>query len=1089
MTLRFVYLSASICVWFAMSLLAQDPTGILEGQIQDRNGGPVAGANASVKNLDTGYVRSQPAESNGLFRFVLLPVGRYSLTINAPQFAKFQQEPIDILISQTARVDITLELASITQNVSITGDAPPVDTSTNTLGKTVSRREVLDLPLNGRSFTQLGLLQAGAAPVSAGVLTQGGSLRAGQAYAVNGQRPESNNYLLDGAQNVNRVDAGFALKVPVDAIAEFRILTHTAPPEYGGFAGSTTTVVTKGGSNKFHGVLYEFLRNDSMDARNFFSSKIEPLKQNQFGGTLGGPIQENRLFFFGYYEGYRNRQGTTQSALVPTPAQRAGDFSGLPAPLRDFTQGGALIPGGRISPTQFNPVAVQIMNKYYPLGNTSPSVFTSTEVGRYDLDQAGGRLDFNRSDSDQLFLRYSHSTGSNVNPFSIRGSALPGFPVRDDISGHSAVLADTHLFSPTLSNSARVAFLRFSFNFDQRINQTTPSELGLGYNSASDLGAGTPFFNISGYSPIGGAITGPRITVQNTYEVEDSVSWFRHRHSVKFGGSFRRLQINANYVIAPNAFYVYAGTFPTSDAFANFLLGRPVTFYQGIGDFTRGLRNWATAAFVQDEWRVTNRLTLNVGLRWEIINPNSDIRNRLSTFVPGQQSQVFPTAPRGILVAGDPGVPAGIAATEYKALMPRVGFAFDPAGKGLWSIRAAYGIFYDPFSNGANLGVQAPSSSVPWGQFFQLTGTNVPFVNPFANIPPPQRDTFLTPTTAVVLDNAARPPYAQDWNLSVQRALHKDYLLEVRYVGTKGTHLPRNVEANPAVYGPGATASNADRRRLYADCPATPDPCRLATLAMLKYITNSSYQSGQVSLSHRYSAGFSFNVSYWMSKSLDYLSSTTLAGASSQTLAGENDLAQNPFNLRAERGASLFDATHRFVASGSWELPFARKSEGLTRTIFGGWQANGIFTANSGTPFTVYDSANVALQPSAPPITGYFASRPDAVANPNSGPQTLSQWMSRSAFRRLDPIAEAGQFGNAGRNIVRAPGFVNLDVSLMKDFRLTESARLQFRAESFNVTNHPNFGIPVADIASANFGRILQAGRPRLMQFALKIIF
>ncbi|HWB96467.1 MAG TPA: hypothetical protein VG672_07185, partial [Bryobacteraceae bacterium] len=1021
--------------------------------------------------------------------FSLLPVGSYSLTIRAAQFATYTQEPIDILITQTARLEAKLELASLTQSVSVIGDVTPVDSATNTLGKTVSGREVVDLPLNGRNFTQLGLLQTGVAPISSGVLTQGGSMRQGQAYAVNGQRPESNNYLLDGAQNVNRVDSGFALKVPVDAIAEFRILTHTAPPEYGGFSGSTTSVVTKSGTNQFHGALYEFLRNDSMDARNFFSARIEPLKQNQFGGTLGGPLQKDRLFFFGYYEGYRNRQGITQSASVPTAAQRAGDFSGLPAPLRDFTQGGAIIPGGQISPSQFNPVAVAILNRFYPLGNTTPSVYTATEVGENDLDQAGGKLDFNHSEKSQSFLRYSFSTGYNVNPFSVRGSALPGFPVRDDITGNSAALSNTHVFSPTLSNSARLAFLRFSFNFDQRINQPTPSELGLGYESSSAAGAGTPFFNLSGYSPVGGAITGPRLTVQNTYEFEDSLSWFHNRHSVKFGAGFRRLQVNATYVIAPNAFFVYAGTYPTSDAFANFLLGKPVTFYQGVGDFSRGLRNWGTAAFAQDEWRINDRLTINYGLRWEIINPNTEVRNRLSTFVPGQQSKVFPDAPRGILVSGDPGIPDGIAHTNYRALMPRVGFAFDPTGKGLWSVRASYGIFYDPFSNGANLATQAPISSVPWGEFFQITGTNVPFLNPYANYPHPAPNTFLTPTTAVVLDSAAKPPYAQDWNFSVQRALHKDYLLEVRYVGTKGTHLPRNVEGNPAVYGPGATAANADRRRIYADCPATPDPCRLSTVAILQYITNSSYQSGQISLSHRYAAGFSFNVSYWYSKSLDYLSSATLAGASSQTLAGENDLAQNPFNLRAERGPSLFDATHRFVASGTWELPFARNSRGLARTLFHGWQLNTIITTNSGTPFTVYDSANVSLQPSAPPITGYFASRPNAVSNANAGPHKLNEWMSASAFRRLNPVTEAGQFGNLGRNTVRGPGFVNVDVSAVKDFRLAESVKLQFRAESFNVANHPNFGLPVADIASANFGRILQAGRPRLMQFALKLLF
>jgi Carboxypeptidase regulatory-like domain len=1084
-----VFACALACACFSHNLLAQDPTGALEGEVRDSNSGALPAAPVSLTNVQTGYTRSQSTSDDGLFRFALLPIGDYSLTVKAPLFAVFTQGPIKIMVSQTVRLEVQVQLASVAQSVTVTSDAGPVDTATNTLGKTINGREILDLPLNGRNFTQLGLLQTGVAPISAGVITQGGSMRAGQAYAVNGQRPESNNFLLDGAQNINRVDGGFALKVPVDAIAEFRILTHTAPPEYGGFTGSTTSVVTKGGGNSLHGTAYEFFRNDALDTRNFFSTNTEPLKQNQFGGTVGGPIRKDRLFFFAYAEGFQNRQGITQSASVPTAAERRGDFSGLPAPLRDFTKGGALVPGGQILPSQFNPVAVQIINDFYPLGNTSPSIYTTTQEGQNESNQVGGRLDFNQSEQNQFFARYSYSNGYNVNPFSVRGSPLPGFPVRDDLTTHSAVLSNTHSFTPDISNAARLTFFRFLFNFDQRIDQLSPDSLGLGYNSSSAIGAGTPFFNLSGYSPAGGAITGPRDSAQNTFEFTDSVSWFHGKHSFKLGGDFRRTQINALQAIAPNAFYVFSSSLPTSDAFANLLLGKPVTFYQGIGAFNRGLRNWGTAAFAQDEWRISQRLTINYGLRWEIINPNTEIHNRLSTFVPGEQSTVFPNAPPGILAVGDPRVSAGIAPNYYKAFMPRVGLAFDPTGRGLWSIRAAYGIFYDPFSNGANLAIQAPLSSVPWGQFYQIAGANVPFTNPYGGNPLPPKNTFLLPTTTVVLDNAARPPYAQDWNLSIQRSLRKDYLLEVRYVGTKGTRLPRNVDANPAVYGPGATSSNADRRRLYADCTSPTAPCGLATVAKLMYGTNSTYEAGQISLSHRYASNISFNVSYWFSKSLDYLSSMTLAGASSQTLAGENDLAQNPFDLRAEHGPSLFDAKNRFVASGSWELPFGRNRRGFSGALIHGWQLNLVGTANSGTPFTVYDSANVSLQPSNPPITGYFASRPDAISDPNAGPHTLNQWVSRSAFARLNPVTQAGQFGDAGRNTVRGPAFADFDVSAMKNFRVTEATTLQFRAESFNVANHPNFGLPVADVASANFGRITQAGPPRLMQFALKLLF
>ncbi len=1070
------------------SLNAQDSTGTLEGQVTDKNGGMIGGAIVTVRNLQTGYTQSQTTANNGLYRLALLPVGRYSLSVEAAQLARFRQEPIAIAVSRTARVDVALELHTVMESVTVTADAGVVDTASNTLGKVVSGREVMELPLNGRNFTQLGLLQTGVAPMPAGVLTMGGSLRAGQSYAVNGQRPESNNYLLDGSQNNNRVDGGFALKIPVDAIAEFRILTHTSPPEYGGYSGSTTSVVTRTGGNQLHGTLYEFFRNDKLDARNFFSRSVEPLKQNQYGGTAGGPIQKDRLFFFGYYEGYRNRQGVTRSAVVPTAAEREGDFSALPNPLLNYAAGGTPFPNNRIPASLFSSVARNVIN-LYPLGNVTPSVYSTTVVTDNDSDQAGGRLDFNQSERDRFFMRYSYSTGDNLNPISIRGTPLPGFPTRDDLTAHSAVLSNVLVLSPALSNSARASFFRYSFFFDERLNRTTPRDLGFNYDSASALGQGPPFFNLAGYSPIGGAQSGPRTSAQNTYELQDSLLWLHGAHSFKFGDEFRRNQINVFQATVPNGLYIFSSSFPASDAFANLLLGRPVLFYQGLGDFYRGLRNWGNALYVQDEWRAGRRLTINYGLRWEIINPNSEIHNRLASFIPGLQSTVIPSAPRGIVYPGDPGVSAGITAKYYKGLMPRVGIAWDPSGQGTWSIRAGYATFYDPFANGAGTASSAAVSALPWARFVQKSGPTLQFANPFGGQPLPAPDSFVYPSTLLALDSSARPPYAQDWNVSVQRALHRDYLLEVRYVGTKGTRLPRTIEDNPAIYGPGATSANADRRRIYANCRPNGGPCDLASVAFLTYGSNSTYHAGQVSLSRRFAAGLGFNVSYWYSKSLDYLSAMNLNIASAQALAGENDLAQNPSDLRAEHGPSLFDAKHRFVASGSWELPIGRGMRGTRRTLLHGWQLNVIATANSGTPFTVYDSANVALQASNPPISGYFASRPDLIGDPASGPHTAAQWISRSPFLRLNPLTQAGQFGNAGRNIARGPGSSDLDLSLMKNFVVTERWRIQFRAESFNSTNHPNLGLPVADLASPNFGRILSAGPARLTQFAAKVIF
>jgi hypothetical protein len=404
-------------------------------------------------------------------------------------------------------------------------------------------------------------------------------------------------------------------------------------------------------------------------------------------------------------------------------------------------------------------------------------------------------------------------------------------------------------------------------------------------------------------------------------------------------------------------------------------------------------------------------------------------------------------------------------------------------------LRASYGRFYDQFQNGSGTASQVAISATPAAQFVQFSGAGLNFQNPFLGRPYPQPDSFVLPSTQFVMDTEMKPPSVQNWNLSVQRSLFEKYLVEVRYVGASATHLPRNVEANPAVYGPGATAQNADRRRIYANCPPDGSACDYSTIAMLTSVARSRYHAGQFSLSRRFGDAVGFNVSYWLSKTMDHLSAMNLSGAAAKPLAGENDLAQNPFDLEAEWGPSLFDARHRLVASASWMPPVPFDAPAAIRTMFADWQLNGIATFNSGTPFTVSDSANVALQANSPPISGFPASRPNVVGDPDAGPRTVDEWISRSAFERLDIRTQAGQFGNAGRNIARGPGYANIDVSFVRDFELASQTRLQFRAEIFNVLNNVNLGLPVADLNSPSFGRILSAGPARLMQFGLKLIF
>jgi hypothetical protein len=485
---------------------------------------------------------------------------------------------------------------------------------------------------------------------------------------------------------------------------------------------------------------------------------------------------------------------------------------------------------------------------------------------------------------------------------------------------------------------------------------------------------------------------------------------------------------------------------------------------------------------------MTSRVTLNYGLRYERINPFTEVDDRLNAFVPGGTSQVRPDAPVGLLFPGDQDLPRGIA-QSVNAFMPRVGMAWDPTGTGTWAVRGSYGLFYDQFQNGAGTASQVAISATPAAQFVQFSGPGLNFQNPFLGRPYPSPDSFVRPSTQFVMDVDAEPPSVHNWNVGVQRSLFDKYVVEARYVGAAAYHLPRNVEANPAIYGPGATAQNADRRRIYANCPPDGSACDFSTIAMLTSVARSRYDAGQFSLSRRFGDAIGFNVSYWLSKSMDHLSAMNLSGAAAKPLAGENDLAQNPFDLEAEWGPSLFDARHRLVASASWMPHMSSDAPTALRVLFGGWQLNGIAAYNSGTPFTVSDSANVALQANSPPISGFPASRPNVIGDPNAGPHTVDEWISRSAFQRLDLQTQAGQFGNAGRNIARGPSFGTFDVSFVRDFDLAKQTRLQFRAEVFNALNHVNLGLPVADLNSPSFGHILSAGSPRLMQFGMKLIF
>jgi hypothetical protein len=930
--------------------------------------------------------------------------------------------------------------------------------------------------------------------MTAGLAQAGGIARSGQAFAVNGQRPESNNYLLDGASNVDSVNGGYALRTPVDAVNEFRILSLNAPAEYGNTSGATTSVVTKSGGNMLHGDIYEFLRNDAMDARNFFAAETERLRRNQYGATLGGPIRKDKDFFFLYYEGQRDSEGKTQAAIVPTAAQRTGDFSGItdpaaghPVPLINYFTGQPF-PGNKIPPMFLNPIALAAA-KFYPLPNIGTNVFESTQIGSTNYDQGGFRLDHYFGSSDQIFGRYSTSSLHQLDPLPIAGAGVPGFPVTDDIRTNAATITWVHLFSPQMVQTVRGSFLRNVFLAGQATNHTPGSDLGFQYAPTLGLNEGVPYLIVSGYASLGNPITGPQNTYQNDYQGSYSLAMTRGRHNLKFGFDITRQQINALFGIATNGFFVFA-PFPVSDSFASFLIGQSVQFFQGGGQFDRGLRKWIGAGYAQDEFRLTPRLTLNVGLRYEVNTPYTDIRNRLNAWGPGQQSKIYSQAPKGLLFPGDPGVPDGIANVDYHQFMPRVGLAWDTNGDNKTILRAGYGIFYDGFTNGTGGPLQAAISALPWTAAYQLPGPGFNIANPYGNSAPPFSGlNFVAPATVLTVQSGMVPPYSQNWNFSIERTIGKDYLLDVRYVGNKGTHLPRFIEANPVVFGPGVNSQNNNQKRQYTTCNAA-GVCNYGSVGLLADDSSSTYHALEIAFSRQFSHGLSFLASYWFSKSLDYISTLNVAGSAPTLVAGENDLAQNPNNLRAEHGPSLFDARSRFVLSGTWALPAWKNASRGAALFINGWQLNTISNFSSGTPFTVYDSANVSLQGSAPEITGFYSSKPNLISDPNTGqPHTANQWITRGPFQQLNPQTQAGQFGNEGRNVVRGPGIENVDLSLFKYFNIDERRRVQFRAECFNLLNHANFGLPENDLQSPAFGQILQAAPPRLLQLAVKLVF
>ncbi len=1048
----------------APSLAHAQATGSISGTAKDESGAVLPGVTIEATNTATNATRTAITGADGFYTLPLLPPGTYTVKASLAGFATLSRSGVKVNVSETALVNAAMKVGGQSETVEVKGEAPLIETSNATLGIVIDEKKVVDLPLNGRNFAQLGTLVPGvvAAPAGLGGLngdaTPGGFGNVTGSFNVNGQRNQSNNFLMDGAANNDTFNTGFVLRPPPDAIQEFKILTHSYNAEYGRNAGSVTNVVTKSGSNQWHGAAWEFNRNDSFQSRNFFVPSTQPkpkLKQNQFGGSLGGPLVKDKLFAFGYYEGYRNTKGTTQNLLVPSEAQRAGILGGT---VRDPLTGQPF-PGGIIPSSRISPISTKLLNDFMPLPNSAGNRYIVSPDVVDTRNQAGGRLDYKISEKHQMLGRFMWNHTNVATPKVQQPADALAIAKIFDI-----MVSDTYMFSSNAINQ-----VRFSVNkIDAQPAVTsglTNDKYGINVKNTNPLAVGLPSIAISGFPGLGDPQQ-PFVQRNNdVYQFTDDFSWLRGKHSLKFGLDVRQEHMFIAFINRPNGDYTFSGAISGS-ALGDFLLGVPAQFrattQQGIQDG----KGWTYAGYVQDEFRYSNRLTLNVGLRYELAKPFVEKENRIVVINPDKQSTVQPLAPKGLLYPGDAGIPDGGYATDKNNFAPRLAFTYDPTGKGRTSIRGAWGIFYDSLAGQGDLfqsGVLAP----PFTPLVELNATaanpSISFANPLGT-GTQTPNLFPANLTIIGWGPEFNTPSVMHYNLTVQQQIRDNLGLEVGYVGSKGKNLPMFIEINPIVTPPST--------RKY---PA------YSLLRPTMTVAESWYNSFQASLRMRPTKGVNFLMSYTLGDAKDHVSGLNIGGENRQVLPVTlGDDASLQAALAQEKGPALFDVRHRFVFSFGAELPRLENKSAATRAILGGWQLNGIFQAQTGFPLTVTDPVLS--------ITG-FTNRPNMTCDPNEGgAKSVTQWFNTSCFTRRT-VANTTGLSSQPRNAVRGPGFNRTDLSIFKNFNFSKGKQVQIRIEGFNIFNQERFGQPVANIAAANFGQLTSADDGRIIQFGVKFSF